>query len=367
MMLSPDGEFIPVGATPSDVEGFEIALGQPIPLVASEGLIDATRRGPWWLEFADQDGPAGLFPEISRPMMAAGYVIAAYTPIRWEGELVGALAISSRAPDAALWIEDRLPALEELGTFAGMLFGARAQLYGDVHVLRSRIREVIDARQFHVVMQPVIDLRTGAVVGHEALSRFDDGTSPHLRFGQAHGVGLGSELEGACARQALHEATHLPPGTWVSLNFSPASVVDGTAERTLAAADARPVVVEITEHLAIDSYPNLRGAISQISRARLAVDDAGAGFASLRHILELRPDYVKLDLELVRDIDSDPARQALTAGLRHFCSQSGMTLIAEGVETEAEAAMLLALGVDLAQGYFYGRPARVLELGGSAG
>lgn len=367
MMLSPDGEFIPVGATPSEVEGFEIPLGRPVPLVAAEDFIEATRRGPWWLELADMNGPAGLFPDISAPMAMAGFVIAAYAPIRWEGELVGALAITSRSPDGPQWIDDRLPALEELGTFAGMLFGARAQIYGDVHVLRSRIREVIDAQQFHIVMQPVIDLRTGAIVGYEALSRFDDGAHPHQRFSQAHGVGLGSELEGACALQALRDAAHLPQGPWLSLNFSPASVVDGTAERTIAAADGRPVVVEITEHLAIDSYPNLRGAISQITRARLAVDDAGAGFASLRHILELRPDYVKLDLELVRDIDTDPARQALAAGLRHFCSQSGMTLIAEGVETEAEAAMLLALGVDLAQGYFYGRPAPVSDLGSSAG
>ena len=93
------------------------------------------------------------------------------------------------------------------------------------------------------------------------------------------------------------------------------------------------------------------------ARVRLAVDDAGAGFASLRHILELDPAFVKLDISLIRGIDRDPAKQALVAGMRHFARTTKRRLIAEGVETEAEARTLAELDVRLVQGYRFGRPA----------
>ena len=135
----------------------------------------------------------------------------------------------------------------------------------------------------------------------------------------------------------------------------PAAVLSGTAAAPLH-APGRRIIVEITEHEPIESYPDLRAAIDACGGCEISVDDAGAGYASLRHILELQPDVVKLDIALVRDIDADPARQALAAGLCHFASQTGTTLIAEGVETEAEAAVLAGLGVELMQGYLFGRP-----------
>jgi EAL domain-containing protein (putative c-di-GMP-specific phosphodiesterase class I) len=115
-------------------------------------------------------------------------------------------------------------------------------------------------------------------------------------------------------------------------------------------------VVEVTEHVEVQSYGAVRAAIASCPGVRIAVDDAGAGYASLRHILELQPDFVKLDIGLVHNIDTDPARQALAAGLRHYADQTGTTLIAEGVETLAERDALARLGVPLAQGYLFGRP-----------
>ena len=100
----------------------------------------------------------------------------------------------------------------------------------------------------------------------------------------------------------------------------------------------------------------MRAALTHLPHVRLAVDDAGAGFASLRHILELRPDFVKLDIGLVRGVNADPARAAMVAGVCHFASVTGTRLIAEGVETQAEADSLRVLGVELAQGYLFGRP-----------
>jgi EAL domain-containing protein (putative c-di-GMP-specific phosphodiesterase class I) len=152
----------------------------------------------------------------------------------------------------------------------------------------------------------------------------------------------------------LRDATKLPLGNWLAVNFSPSAVIDGSAAAVVKGA-SRDIVVEITEHNQIDNYAAVRHAISGCGDVRIAVDDAGAGFASLRHILELQPDIIKLDIALVRDIDIDPARQALAAGLRHFAALTGTTLVAEGVETMAEANAVRTLGVELAQGYLFSR------------
>src|SRR5439155_21448790 len=119
------------------------------------------------------------------------------------------------------------------------------------------------------------------------------------------------------------------------------------------------VVLELTEHMQVADYGLLRGAIKRLGpNVKLAVDDAGAGFSSFRHILELRPDYVKLDRTIVHAIGHDPARQALVAGMAHFAGRTGAPLIGEGVETEAEARDLVRRGVLLGQGYHLGRPGR---------
>jgi EAL domain-containing protein (putative c-di-GMP-specific phosphodiesterase class I) len=139
--------------------------------------------------------------------------------------------------------------------------------------------------------------------------------------------------------------------------MSPATIL-AVADRGLPAdLDGRPLVVEITERSAVDDYAALRSALERMGDATsLAVDDAGAGFASLRHILELSPRFVKLDMGLVRGVDTDAARQALIAGVVHFANETGCVLIAEGVETEAERRALRRLGVSFGQGYLLGRP-----------
>lgn len=205
--------------------------------------------------------------------------------------------------------------------------------------------------------QPIVDLATRQVCGYEALTRFADGTRPDVRFTMAHAVGLGSEMELACALAALEGARDLPPDVWLSINLSPESVVIGDGADLLAGHSSLRLVLEITEHAEIDDYGALRRALRSMAPVKVSVDDAGAGFASLRHILELKPDFVKLDLALVRGIDTDPARQALTVGLCHFAARTGAVLIAEGVESTAEADTLRGLGVPFGQGYLFGRPA----------
>ena len=120
------------------------------------------------------------------------------------------------------------------------------------------------------------------------------------------------------------------------------------------------VVLEITEHVEIGDYRTLLAALDIVrGRVRLAVDDAGAGYAGLRHILELRPEFVKLDICLVRNIDSDPARQAMVAGMARFAENVGCALIAEGIETENELTAVKLLQVGYGQGYYLARPATI--------
>jgi len=117
-------------------------------------------------------------------------------------------------------------------------------------------------------------------------------------------------------------------------------------------------VLELTEHHRIDSYDSVLGAIEGLRRhgVRLAVDDAGAGYAGLHHILRLRPEILKLDMALTRGIDADPARRALATALVHFAAEIDSMIVAEGVETTEELDTLTSLGVQWAQGYLLGRP-----------
>jgi EAL domain-containing protein (putative c-di-GMP-specific phosphodiesterase class I) len=122
----------------------------------------------------------------------------------------------------------------------------------------------------------------------------------------------------------------------------------------------REIVLELSEQEAVSDYDGVRSAVSAAGAGvRLSIDDAGSGFASLRHILQLEPAFVKLDKSWVQGVDEDPSRQALIAGLRHFADQTGAELIAEGIETDRQRQTLLDLRVDYGQGYLLGRPALV--------
>jgi EAL domain-containing protein (putative c-di-GMP-specific phosphodiesterase class I) len=207
-------------------------------------------------------------------------------------------------------------------------------------------------------------MATGEVIGVEALTRFRDGTAPDTVFAAAVDVGLGMELEVATIEAALAATSPLPTDRFLDINVSPDLVLAGEPLAGLVAGSGFPIVLEITEHTGIDDYSALCRAIAELGDdVRLAVDDTGAGFASLRHILELAPSHVKLDRTLIARIDSDPARQALVSGLVHFAAGIGAMLIAEGVETTLERDVLLGLGVTIGQGYLFGRPGAASLLG----
>jgi EAL domain-containing protein (putative c-di-GMP-specific phosphodiesterase class I)/CheY-like chemotaxis protein len=223
-------------------------------------------------------------------------------------------------------------------------------------------RVIADPRQaFWPVFQPVFDVRevTPRLAGHEALTRFDDGTPPLRRFAAASRLGRRHELELATVALAIEAAADLQAVGWLSVNLSPGSIMaSGTGLADALSGADRPIVVELSGHDDIDDVDALHAALDAIEpRPLLAVEDAGSGYDTLQHVMRLAPDFVKLDPLWVRGIDVDPARRALVVCLVDFAERTRAQLIAEGVERPSELETLRALGVGLAQGWLLGHPA----------
>jgi EAL domain-containing protein (putative c-di-GMP-specific phosphodiesterase class I) len=260
-------------------------------------------------------------------------------------------------------LAESLPGLLEFADLTAVLIGRDVAERTEAGRARETVRSIIATSAFESVVQPIVDVATGSVLGFEALTRFADGVAPEIRFAEAAAAGVGLDLEMATLEAAVAGAKDLPGSAFLSLNVSPALILAGQPLGRVIGMARHRVVLEVTEHVAISDYGAFRQALAALRPgAELAVDDAGAGFASLRHILELRPAFVKLDRSLIAGVESDEARQAMIVGLRHFSDSVGCELIAEGIETEAELGVVRNLGVPLAQGYLLGRPARVQDL-----
>ncbi|MEA2365980.1 MAG: hypothetical protein QOE69_1096 [Thermoleophilaceae bacterium] len=225
---------------------------------------------------------------------------------------------------------------------------------------RARIRAVMDLEELDVVFQPIVELDSREVVGYEALSRFsgEPHRGPQEWFAEAHEVGLGPELELWAIRKACERSERLPEGMFMAVNVSPVTTERPELLALLAGCHVERVVLEVTEHARVDDYPRFRIAIERVRKlgATLAVDDAGAGFASLRHILELDAELIKLDGSLTRSLDEDPRGRSLASAVIAFGRESGASVLAEHVETEGQVTELRRLGVDYGQGYHLGRP-----------
>jgi PAS domain S-box-containing protein len=227
---------------------------------------------------------------------------------------------------------------------------------------KLRIADVLGRRALRMVFQPIADVATGTIIGAEALARFpDDPTqSPDRWFADAADVGLSTELELLAIEIALEAATGLPPHLYLSVNVSPHTVCTDRLSELLSSSSRRPteLVVEITEHVSVEDYSALERCLERLRALglRLAVDDAGAGYASFRHILGLSPDYIKLDRALIDGMDGDPARRALVSAVVTFGREVSAAVVAEGIETPGELRTARLLDVDAAQGFLIGRP-----------
>jgi EAL domain-containing protein (putative c-di-GMP-specific phosphodiesterase class I) len=233
---------------------------------------------------------------------------------------------------------------------------------------KARIQAALESGQPSIVYQPVFRLSDSAVVGAEALSRFGIGPqrSPDIWFSEAGDVGLKTELELTAVNSALSKYRSLwkRGPMYLGLNSSPQTISSGGVLNAIEGFPADRIILEITEHDFVENYDDLLRALVPLRMrgVKIAVDDAGSGYASMRHILNVHPDYIKLDISLTHDIDRDGTRRALARSLIEFGRETQCKIVAEGVETEAEMAVLRELGVYAAQGYLLARPISIEEL-----
>jgi EAL domain-containing protein (putative c-di-GMP-specific phosphodiesterase class I) len=225
----------------------------------------------------------------------------------------------------------------------------------------DRLAGVLVGTGLRAVYQPIVDLARGVVVGYEALTRFDGPvSSPAPWFDAARRYGCSAELQACALRAALKERAGLPGNCFLTVNVGP-EVLSHPAIRAIWAeqGDLRGLVVELTEHFAIDDYTALEPDLDRLraAGALIAVDDAGSGYAGLVHLLALRPAMIKLDRALVQDVDRDEAKRALVEMVGIFAGRIDAWLLAEGIERPGEMEAMAALHVPLGQGYHLGRPA----------
>jgi EAL domain-containing protein (putative c-di-GMP-specific phosphodiesterase class I) len=309
-----------------------LAIGASDSLVAVD---DLTRRatGDPWLDRRDLDDVACI-------------------PLRTDGDLSTVLQVSVDHEHA----HTALDALDAHSFEISAILQPAVRRACEGWMDRSPILEILETRGIQPVYQPIVRMDDRSVTGFEGLSRFPDAQPPEAMFRRAARLGLGIELELLAVARLLEGARALPPDLPVALNLSMSTAVAVDLVEVLADRD-RTVKLEVTEHERIDDYEPLLTTLRRLDDVLLVVDDAGSGYASLQHILRLRPDEVKLDRAWVQGIDRDRARQVLIGGLRSFVEEVGATLVAEGVERPEEAATLRRIGVELGQGYLFGRPA----------
>ncbi|MFN8129236.1 MAG: EAL domain-containing protein [Candidatus Nanopelagicales bacterium] len=241
----------------------------------------------------------------------------------------------------------------------------RPGLVDDI-VGHRRVRDVLETTSLEMVVQPIADMGSGEVRMAEALARFSASPrrGPDQWFAEAHRVGLGLHLELAAVQGALDLIASLPDSVALTVNVAPVVLASGGLLELVDQTLHPRLVLEITEHHTIDPL-SLLGPIERVREAgvRIAIDDTGSGYATLSALLRIKPDIIKLDRDLVRGIDQDPVRRAMARALVQFTREDGPAdLVAEGIETEAEANALVELGVTMGQGYFLGHPGPVSQL-----
>lgn len=309
-----------------------------------------------------KDFPAAMELPVTQAMPVGSHMSV---PIRLRnGEIFGTFCCFSHTPNPALEPGD----IDKMQVFARMvsqelevILRSRARQAETV----ARIQEVLEARSLRILYQPIFRLWQNEIMGFECLSRFPapPPMRPDVWFAEADEVGLGQALELAAIGLGLQALQVMPAGVDVRINASPGLVMSGALGVALEGYDLRRIVLEVTEHEPVHDYEAFMTMLTPLRRAgmRLAVDDAGAGHATLRHILKLQPEIIKLDISLIRDIDRDRYKSALAAALIRFALETEAEIVAEGIESLAEFNQLRALGAHGGQGNFLGRPVALDE------
>ncbi|GAB3200567.1 hypothetical protein GCM10027261_32850 [Geodermatophilus arenarius] len=348
-----------IASATGELGAMNVSEGMSMPLEESFCVRVLSGQLPPVVTGADRN-PVTRELAVTRQLGIGSYVGA---PVRGgDRRPLGMLCCISR--DAGEQLDgSSVRTVEMLAELIGERLTAEEAAQTELAARHARVCDVLERRAVEVHVQPVVDMHSGTVVAHEALSRFPGSEgSPATLFADAAVVGLGVELELLAVHAALEAGDRLPRGLRLAVNLSPeALLAPEVGEALLEGVRRTALTVEITEHSPIADYGPVLGALAPLRAAgiRLSIDDAGAGYASLRHILRLRPDTIKLDIALVSGVDVDPARQAMTAAMVAFAADTGATLVAEGIETTAERDALLSRGVRYGQGHLFGRPAPI--------
>lgn len=281
-----------------------------------------------------------------------------------DGTVYGSLCAYSEAPqpvddrDSAILVLVARSIAEHLATDLGT-----RELHREI---RDRLAQVMDGGLLQTVYQPIVDMSSGQALALEALTRFPEsfGRRTDEWFADATSVGEAAALELAALRQAVRGLTGMPAEVALSVNVSADVVLHPGFVEWLTQVPLDRIVLELTEHEQVADYGPLIAALAPARAAglRLAVDDAGAGFASMRHTLQLLPELLKLDRSLIRGIDADRNQRALCRAIITFAKTLGTKVVAEGVETAAELLAVRQLGVDYVQGFFLSQPTMLADV-----
>ena len=276
-----------------------------------------------------------------------------------SGGVYGTFCCFSRKPDLSLGDRD-VGTMRFFAEIVSKVLEDQQKRDAARQVPTMRLREVMDKHLYYTAFQPIFNILEDRIVGYEALARFqsDPYRPPNDWFDDATKVGLLAELENTLRQDALGHLAALPHDAYLSLNVTPFAVLEPGFADSLRAYPLERLVLEITEHTSVEDYRMIAQALEPLRQkgVRLAVDDAGAGYASFRHILQLKPDIIKLDRSLIQQIDSSRDHRTLAIALVQFSQTVGSQVVAEGVETQAELVALKDLGVKLVQGFLLGRP-----------
>ncbi len=291
-------------------------------------------------------------------------------PVRFgDGQVYGTLCCFSFTPRPRLGAGD-LTLMHQLADLMANMLAADFSAHQKRRRKRKLVESALSAGDPAIVFQPIVSLATRTVTGYEALSRFatEPLRSPDKWFADAEAGGISGRLEMLAASRAIAESRSLADGLSININLSPRTILGSNLKSLLSLRNPASLVVEITEHAPIDNYEDVKAALKTLRDAgvKIAIDDAGAGYASLQHVLKLEPDIIKFDISLTRGIDTDPLRIAMVSALTEYGRRTGTVLVAEGVETLEEEQALRDLGVDKAQGYLFSKPKPAGEFAGVA-
>ena len=293
--------------------------------------------------------PAARFPRLR------SYVSVPVTLS--DGSMYGTFCATGLTTDKGLSKRDKA-LMEVLASAAAVIIEPGILAQARRQEIEGRLIPLIEAGGPTVLLQPIVDLATGRRVGSEALSRFPTewGKAPDVVFEEAHSVGLGDQLELLALERALDHVVAVTG--YVAMNVSPQTLMTSECAALLRRLPAGRVLLELSEHDPVADYDAMGAVLAEPRAAgmRLAIDDVGAGFSSLRHIVLCSPDVLKLDRSMIDGISTDRVLPTLVAALVEFAHGNGRLVVAEGVETEDDAEVLRALQVDYGKGWHFGRP-----------